>query len=360
MTSTTAPHAPPTVSAAARTAGSRTCWPCSPSRTDVAGYPHADRVEQGVLVYEAERGAPAARRPPRRRRPCGPSSPTRSPTGPASSCSPAPSTPTSSTGSPRCSSGSSPTRRPPGGPPATTSRSPARTTGCGTPWRRLAVADPEAFVAYYANDILALAATAWLGPGYQVTSQVNVVNPGGAGQTVHRDYHLGFQSPEVTGRYPGRVHDVSPLLTLQGAVAHCDMPVETGPDALPPAQPEVLARLPRLLAAGVPGVLRRPPRAAAAAPRGCGVLQPRALPRGRLQPHGRRAPDGQPAADLVGLRPRDGDRRPRPRRRARSTRRCSPPRTPGCRPPTSTPSSPRPRRATPSRPTSTATRRSTG
>ena len=92
-----------------------------------------------------------------------------------------------------------------------------------------ALADPAAFVAYYANDLLALAATAWLGPGYQVTSQVNVVNPGGAGQTVHRDYHLGFQSPEVTGRYPGRVHDVSPLLTLQGAVAHCDMPVETGP-----------------------------------------------------------------------------------------------------------------------------------
>ncbi|HET7761982.1 MAG TPA: phytanoyl-CoA dioxygenase family protein [Phycicoccus sp.] len=94
---------------------------------------------------------------------------------------------------------------------------------------KLATADPEAFVEYYANDVLALAATAWLGPGYQVTSQVNVVNPGGKGQTVHRDYHLGFQSPEVTGRYPGRVHDVSPLLTLQGAVAHCDMPVETGP-----------------------------------------------------------------------------------------------------------------------------------
>ncbi|MBM6402595.1 phytanoyl-CoA dioxygenase family protein [Phycicoccus sonneratiae] len=94
---------------------------------------------------------------------------------------------------------------------------------------KLAVRDPEAFVAYYANDLVALAATAWLGPGYQVTSQVNVVNPGGKGQTVHRDYHLGFQSPAVTGRYPGRVHDVSPLLTLQGAVAHCDMPVETGP-----------------------------------------------------------------------------------------------------------------------------------
>ena len=94
---------------------------------------------------------------------------------------------------------------------------------------KLAVSDPEAFVDYYANDILALVCTAWLGPGYQVTSQVNVVNPGGEGQTVHRDYHLGFQSPEVSAAYPGHVHELSPVLTLQGAVAHCDMPVESGP-----------------------------------------------------------------------------------------------------------------------------------
>ena len=94
---------------------------------------------------------------------------------------------------------------------------------------KLAVADPEAFVDYYRNDVVALAATAWLGPGYQVTSQVNVVNPGGAGQTVHRDYHLGFQSDEVCARYPSHVHALSQVLTLQGAVAHCDMPVESGP-----------------------------------------------------------------------------------------------------------------------------------
>lgn len=94
---------------------------------------------------------------------------------------------------------------------------------------KLALADPEAFVNYYANDVVALAAAAWLGPGYQVTSQVNVVNPGGRGQTVHRDYHLGFQSPKVSQEFPARVHALSPALTLQGAVAHCDMPVESGP-----------------------------------------------------------------------------------------------------------------------------------
>jgi ectoine hydroxylase-related dioxygenase (phytanoyl-CoA dioxygenase family) len=94
---------------------------------------------------------------------------------------------------------------------------------------KLAVTDPEAFVDYYANDIVALVSTAWLGPGYQVNSQVNVVNPGGAGQTVHRDYHLGFQSPKASAEFPAHVHGLSPVLTLQGAVAHCDMPVETGP-----------------------------------------------------------------------------------------------------------------------------------
>lgn len=94
---------------------------------------------------------------------------------------------------------------------------------------KLAVRAPETFAAYYANDLLALTAGAWLGPAYQVTSQVNVVNPGGAGQTVHRDYHLGFQSDEVAAQYPAHVHRLSSVLTLQGAVAHCDMPVESGP-----------------------------------------------------------------------------------------------------------------------------------
>ncbi len=94
---------------------------------------------------------------------------------------------------------------------------------------KLAVAAPDAFVDYYANDIVALASTAWLGPRYQVTSQVNVVNPGGQGQTVHRDYHLGFLSAQECERYPLHVHRLSMTLTLQGAVAHCDMPVESGP-----------------------------------------------------------------------------------------------------------------------------------
>ena len=94
---------------------------------------------------------------------------------------------------------------------------------------KFAVRDPAAFADYYAAEALALVPEAWLGPGYQMTSQVNVVNPGGAAQSPHRDYHLGFLPVEVAQRYPAHVHRLSPALTLQGAVAHCDMPPETGP-----------------------------------------------------------------------------------------------------------------------------------
>jgi ectoine hydroxylase-related dioxygenase (phytanoyl-CoA dioxygenase family) len=94
---------------------------------------------------------------------------------------------------------------------------------------KAALYDAEAFADYYANDVVALVSEAWLGPGYQVTSQINVVNPGGAAQSAHRDYHLGFLANEVAAAYPAHVHRLSPVLTLQGAVAHCDMPVESGP-----------------------------------------------------------------------------------------------------------------------------------
>ena len=43
-----------------------------------------------------------------------------------------------------------------GGRPATTSPSPAPTTGSGTRWRSWPSRDPETFVDYYANDIIAL------------------------------------------------------------------------------------------------------------------------------------------------------------------------------------------------------------
>jgi ectoine hydroxylase-related dioxygenase (phytanoyl-CoA dioxygenase family) len=100
--------------------------------------------------------------------------------------------------------------------------------------QKLALHAPRVFAEYYANDALAVVCQAWLGPRYQVTSQVNIVNPGGGQQVPHRDYHLGFVPVEHLAQYPAHLHRASPLLTLQGAVAHCDMPVESGPTMLLP------------------------------------------------------------------------------------------------------------------------------
>jgi len=94
---------------------------------------------------------------------------------------------------------------------------------------KLCLRDPAVFSAYYGNDFLAMVSESWLGPAYQITSQVNRVNPGGAAQAAHRDYHLGFASADMAAAYPTHVHQMSPFLTLQGAVAHVDMPLESGP-----------------------------------------------------------------------------------------------------------------------------------
>lgn len=99
---------------------------------------------------------------------------------------------------------------------------------------KLAVRAPALFCRYNATLATALASLAWLGPGYQVTAQVNVVEPGGAAQAPHRDYHLGFMDATTLADYPAHVHAMSAALTLQGAIAHSDMPLESGPTQLLP------------------------------------------------------------------------------------------------------------------------------
>ena len=223
---------------------------------------------------------------------------------------------------------------------------------------KLCLRDPAVFAAYYGNAVIALVSEAWLGAAYQITSQLNVVNPGGAAQVAHRDYHLGFQSAEAIERFPVHVHRLSPMLTLQGAIAHCDMPLETGPTLyLPFSQ----SYLPGYMATAQPEFRDYFDNAScpAAARQGRrGVLQPGPLPRRGNEPLEGRAPYGQPVAGLLGLRPRDGERRSAqdelralsgaakgfsPIGRSRRPRR----RTPSLRA----------RKAIPSRPISTATRR---
>ncbi|MCP4208263.1 MAG: phytanoyl-CoA dioxygenase [Shimia sp.] len=100
--------------------------------------------------------------------------------------------------------------------------------------QKLCEAAPDVFLHYFANPAISAVCEAWLGPNYQMTAQVNLVHPGGAAQQAHRDYHLGFQTADVSSAYPAHVHEVSPILTLQGAVAHCEMPLDSGPTKLLP------------------------------------------------------------------------------------------------------------------------------
>lgn len=100
--------------------------------------------------------------------------------------------------------------------------------------QKLCEEDPAVFALYFGNEVIAAVCEAWLGPAYQMTAQVNLVHPGGKAQEAHRDYHLGFQTAEVAARFPAHAHDLSAVMTLQGAVAHCDMPVESGPTKLLP------------------------------------------------------------------------------------------------------------------------------
>jgi ectoine hydroxylase-related dioxygenase (phytanoyl-CoA dioxygenase family) len=94
--------------------------------------------------------------------------------------------------------------------------------------------DRHSFVEYYSNPWLSLISSAWLGPHHRLTAQVNIVRPGGAAQISHRDYHLGFQSASACAQYPKAMQVASQFLTLQGAIAHSDMPLESGPTRLLP------------------------------------------------------------------------------------------------------------------------------
>ena len=94
---------------------------------------------------------------------------------------------------------------------------------------KLALREPAAFVDYYANDILAARIVGVAGTRLSGHVAGERGEPRGAAQEPHRDYHLGFQSNDVAEQFPAHAHRLSPVLTLQGAVAQCDMPVDTGP-----------------------------------------------------------------------------------------------------------------------------------
>src|SRR4051794_40602568 len=170
--------------------------------TDLGDYPHAARVERNVLVYDSERLRDASRDADRRRRVQaeliaalidGPGLVVFTGAFPDTTVVDRTSAAFNAMIEAQHASG------------ATAGDHFAKPGANDRVWNaleKLAVREPAVFVDYYGNDIIALVCEAWLGPSYQITSQVNVVNPGGQAQTAHRDYHLGFQANDVAERYP--------------------------------------------------------------------------------------------------------------------------------------------------------------
>ncbi|KAL4770011.1 hypothetical protein BDW60DRAFT_218349 [Aspergillus nidulans var. acristatus] len=78
----------------------------------------------------------------------------------------------------------------------------------------LAKRAPQVFFVYYWNPWLALIIQAWLG---------------GAAQPAHRGFHMGFFSSEKCVKIPRLLQIANQTMTLQGAVAHSDMPLPSGP-----------------------------------------------------------------------------------------------------------------------------------
>ena len=100
--------------------------------------------------------------------------------------------------------------------------------------QKLCEKNPFVFAKYFGNEIISSVCESYLGPSYQMSAQVNLVHPGGEAQRPHRDYHLGFQSSEALRNFPAHAHSVSNFLTLQGAIAHVDIPIESGPTKILP------------------------------------------------------------------------------------------------------------------------------
>jgi ectoine hydroxylase-related dioxygenase (phytanoyl-CoA dioxygenase family) len=94
---------------------------------------------------------------------------------------------------------------------------------------KLALTSPDSFCDYYRNVVVEAVSLAWLGPQYQIISEINCVNPGSPAQVGHRDYHLGLPNFSQAAAFPIPAHRLSAALTLQVAIAHTDMPNETGP-----------------------------------------------------------------------------------------------------------------------------------
>ena len=240
---------------------------------------------------------------------------------------------------------------------ATISPSRAPTTGSGTRWKSWPCARPSA-----SRAITPTRRSRWSrrpGSGPAIRSPRRSIASIPAARRNRRIATITWASrraEEIAG-FPAHAHQLSPLLTLQGAVAHCDMPIESGPTLYLPFSQTLRAGLFRLAQARIRRLFRRALRPAAARKGRRRVLQSGPVPRRRPQPHARTcaaSPTSCRSPRPMAARWNRSIAREWPRR---SIPRCAPASPSSARAVRQRRSPPAPR-ATPSPPTSTATRRS--
>lgn len=90
-------------------------------------------------------------------------------------------------------------------------------------YEKFSIQSPTTFIHYHKNPILNLVVDSYLGPKYQISSQINIVKPGSKSQVFHRDYHLGLMELDEIKKYPPNIQTSSMNLTLQGLIAHSDI-----------------------------------------------------------------------------------------------------------------------------------------
>lgn len=90
-------------------------------------------------------------------------------------------------------------------------------------FEKFCIQSPELFINYFKNPVFNLIFQSYMGPKYNVSSQINIVEPGSKSQIFHRDYHLGLMNYEEIKKYPLNIHKSSKNLTLQCLIAHSNI-----------------------------------------------------------------------------------------------------------------------------------------
>ena len=98
-------------------------------------------------------------------------------------------------------------------------------------WRsleKLALMDPHGWIYFYCNSALDHVFEAWLGPLYQLTAQINIINQDHKNLPVHFDYHFGMLRKDLQNKFPDTQKYMNQFMTLQAIVPHSNMNFENG------------------------------------------------------------------------------------------------------------------------------------